>query len=843
MVLEEYLSFEGVRKCAQCYEALCWEDEEVYCFACKGGNTECPLSYKTWTPPRSAKLSTGGEARSRLATGRRARKVAVVRTPGTPAIPNPETSSPAIPSPGTGTATGTASGTDSATFDQIRGNHAQRTSRLQTFPIAKAAATSTASATATATPTATDSSSHIIKNPEKRRKWQMIEQDLKMGMSERTCAEKYDVSRYWIQSQRKQLGTVARKGSQHVLRAEEERILKETALLRQQLGIPLSVMQLTLMAQSVIKDLVEAEPGRVTGMEARDHKPNRNWVHRFMKRNELSVRVKTTKVSPSVSVEEVKGWAESTEEFLQKHLEISQDPRRLINLDETAYSCNTDGLKVVARRGDHGCNIKTSDGKREFSSLVLTVTASGHLLRPSVILKGVRDVSATHLSAWNPPAHLHPQILLNKKGFTDQASMLKVLVSIKESCIDQNIPLPVILFLDCATSHLTKAVIVKARDLGLYMWYIHPNATSILQPLDISVFGPLKRSLKERVYSALCQRKVMNKWTVLPILVEVLEQMETAPNVIKSGFRASGIYPTNMSAIKYPTKQQEASAREDGGCDEREGGDKREGDVEQLATIVEAGGGSVDSEDGGRAGDQPPLSINLQLRLAARKRKFDQFRIAVLDEEEEVKFSQLYEDGHRKSDEPLFNAYVILRGTSDIGSISAARSAVSQFLPGPDDAEPKNRSKRSKLPEGRDRYDPNGEAWKAKEAEEAGKIEEKRAMEEEKRSRKVEEKKRREEAKQERQEIRRKSIEEKKQERGKLLEEKKKQQESKKQAKSKKQQATKGKARQAGRQSKKEGWMDVGEEGTSLDAMVRNCLLPTSRLTVLQVLKTEIPFR
>ena len=68
MVLEEYLSFEGVRKCAQCYEALCWEDEEVYCFACKGGNTECPLSYKTWTPPRSAKLSTGGEARSRLAT-------------------------------------------------------------------------------------------------------------------------------------------------------------------------------------------------------------------------------------------------------------------------------------------------------------------------------------------------------------------------------------------------------------------------------------------------------------------------------------------------------------------------------------------------------------------------------------------------------------------------------------------------------------------------------------------------------------------------------------------------------------------------------------------------------
>ena len=86
-------------------------------------------------------------------------------------------------------------------------------------------------------------------------------------------------------------------------------------------------------------------------------------------------------------------------------------------------------------------------------------------------------------------------------------------------------------------------------------------------------------------------------------------------------------------------------------------------------------------------------------------------------------------------------------------------------------------------------------------------------------------------------------IEEKKQERVKLLEEKKKQQESKKQAKSKKQQATKGKARQAGRQSKKEGWMDVGEEGTSLDAMVRNCLLPTSRLTVLQVLKTEIPFR
>ena len=49
MVLEEDQSFEGVRKCAQCHGALCSggedEDEEVYCFACKGGNSECPLSY------------------------------------------------------------------------------------------------------------------------------------------------------------------------------------------------------------------------------------------------------------------------------------------------------------------------------------------------------------------------------------------------------------------------------------------------------------------------------------------------------------------------------------------------------------------------------------------------------------------------------------------------------------------------------------------------------------------------------------------------------------------------------------------------------------------------------
>ena len=102
----------------------------------------------------------------------------------------------------------------------------------------------------------------------------------------------------------------------------------------------------------------------------------------------------------------------------------------------------------------------------------------------------------------------------------------------------------------------------------------------------------------------------------------------------------------------------------------------------------------------------------------------------MLDANEERQFSDLYEEGYRESTEGLFVAYSLLRSKADVDHFSAARDAVSRLVPTSFPAS--KRKKTSKLPAGRDRYDPSGEAWRKKREEEEKKKEEKAEKEQEK---------------------------------------------------------------------------------------------------------------
>ena len=338
--------------------------------------------------------------------------------------------------------------------------------------------------------------------------------DLENGASERVTAAKFRVGRKWIARRRKLQGLSVSKKSGQVLTNSEEKLLLDTLLLRQNLGVPLSRLQLRLAVQGLLLDVTEADPTRTTGWEDRSQFPNLNWVFRFMKRHKLSLRTKIPMKSgrESLTEEEVRFWAECTKEFFQKHKEITVDPRRILNLDESAISQDTNGLKVIVKVGTKGA-VQARDGDRDYSTLVMCITAAGEILKPAVVMKGQRDVSAAHMQRLNFPEHLQPRILFAKKGFVDQPGMIKVLETVHQSCLDKGIELPVVLLLDCATCHLSKNAISRAEQLGLHLWYIHPCATSILQPLDISFFGPLKMGYKQRIQVAVGKGIKMTRWT------------------------------------------------------------------------------------------------------------------------------------------------------------------------------------------------------------------------------------------------------------------------------------------------------------------------------------------
>lgn len=65
--------------------------------------------------------------------------------------------------------------------------------------------------------------------------------------------------------------------------------------------------------------------------------------------------------------------------------------------------------------------------------------------------------------------------------------------------VKEQIPLPVIVFLDGHSSHLTLHLSEFCRNNGIILVCLLPNTTHILQLLDVSVFAPLKQKWKTTV--------------------------------------------------------------------------------------------------------------------------------------------------------------------------------------------------------------------------------------------------------------------------------------------------------------------------------------------------------
>ena len=215
----------------------------------------------------------------------------------------------------------------------------------------------------------------------------------------------------------------------------------------------------------------------------------------------------------------------------------------------------------------------------------------------------------------------------------------------------------------------------------------------------------------------------------LPHLVSTLADLEKKPAVIKNGFRKAGIYPPNPEAINYSAC---APSKKFGRVEAAEQGEEEGNPVSGGCAVGEV------VEQAGDALEAPAREavINFNLGLTDRKRKFEAFRHSVLSAEEERECKTWYDEGYRQSGEKLFVAYSDLRTQAEVDSTSAAQEAVSRLLPTSFSASKKKKT--SRLPQGRDRYDPQGDSWRRQGEEAARKADEKNKKAEEKR-RKAEE--------------------------------------------------------------------------------------------------------
>lgn len=228
-------------------------------------------------------------------------------------------------------------------------------------------------------------------------------------------------------------------------------------------------------------------------------------------------------------------------------MDIFQNPSRVFNCDETAVFLHPKSRPVIAGRGQ--CHVFDASGKcnKENLTILITGNASGDIVPPMAVVsykKIPSDIAAAANPEW--------AIGRTPKGWMTCESFFEYIANIFKPYLEnKNITKPVILFLNGHSSHISLPLSNFCQQNEIILVELPPNATHIMQPLDVTVFGPLKKDWSKKLEKFKLEKKIEpRKCHVLPIIETVLTETNFKEN-LKKGFLRCGLCPLNPEVVDY----------------------------------------------------------------------------------------------------------------------------------------------------------------------------------------------------------------------------------------------------------------------------------------------------
>ena len=165
---------------------------------------------------------------------------------------------------------------------------------------------------------------------------------------------------------------------------------------------------------------------------------------------------------------------------------------RLWNADETGFCMSVLCQKVLARRGSREVHETSGGSGREYFTVLGAGAADGARLPPFILYKG------SHLYLrWTNGRLAGAVYSTSDSGWMDASNFDqwfgKLFIPSVRHLLSTG---PVVLFVDGHHSHLTLQLIQHARRDGIQLFCMPPHVTHVMQPLDVGVYGPIKKEWK-----------------------------------------------------------------------------------------------------------------------------------------------------------------------------------------------------------------------------------------------------------------------------------------------------------------------------------------------------------
>jgi len=225
-----------------------------------------------------------------------------------------------------------------------------------------------------------------------------------------------------------------------------------------------------------------------------DFTGGRGWYRHFMKRHDLSLRMKTT-MSPQLPADmkvRVKEWHE-------KVMRIRSDKnihqlQFMANMDETPLLFDMPYTRTIAPKGSKKVAIRTAGGEKKRLTVVLTIFADGSKAKPLVIFRGKR------LGKVKVPdgvaVLMHPKAWNSDEGM--QTWLKSCFIPHLQGIRKVSVPSDMMLTMDLFKPHVAADVTKELEKNAMVPCIIPAGITSLVQPLDVSINKSFKQRMRNK---------------------------------------------------------------------------------------------------------------------------------------------------------------------------------------------------------------------------------------------------------------------------------------------------------------------------------------------------------
>lgn len=326
-------------------------------------------------------------------------------------------------------------------------------------------------------------------------------------------------------------------GGQPVFSTDEEQEIANTLQVAADWGFPLSSLDLRIL----IKNYLDSKG--IQEKRFRSNTPGVDFVKSFARRNNLVFRVAgNIKVARAkVSVQNVQAYLRNVRPLIE-----NVPASNIFNYDETNITDDPGAKVILTRRGTKRVeNIK--DHSRVAISLMACGAADGTMLPPMIVYK-----AKNIYENWTKGGPTGTVYDCSTSGWFDMRTFERWFTSIFLSHANK-LSGKKVLIGDNLASHFSPNVIRLCRENDIHFISMIPNATHLLQPLDVAVFKGLK----------LRWRGILDKWRVetkrkgaipkecFPQLLNSLwsQSSQAFLESLPSGFRACGYVPYSPEEV------------------------------------------------------------------------------------------------------------------------------------------------------------------------------------------------------------------------------------------------------------------------------------------------------